>query len=95
YISDLLDMGLTIEEICSKTLFKELDMQVTEEEEAHYFCSCSKESFAAGLELLDISDLEEMRSEPVTTHCVFCSKEYTFSREEITDILQRKLDSKK
>lgn len=95
FISDLLDMGLGIEEICSKVLFKDMDMQITEEQDACYFCSCSKESFAAGLSLLDVSDLEEMRSEPVNTHCVFCSREYTFSRQEITDILENKIKSKK
>jgi molecular chaperone Hsp33 len=93
YMSDLLDMGLTIEEICTKVLFKNMDMVVTQELKAQYFCSCSKESFARGLGLLDVSDLEEMRSETVTTHCRFCGREYTFSRQEITDIMEMKIQA--
>ncbi len=95
YMSDLLDMGLTIEEICAKVLFKNMDLQITEEQDAQYYCSCSKDSFARGLSLLDVSDLEEIKSEPVTTHCRFCNKEYTFSRQEVTDILEKKIQTTK
>jgi molecular chaperone Hsp33 len=97
FLSDLLDMGLSIEEICAKVLFKNMDINIAGEQSVQYHCTCSKEAFYKGLSLLDISDLEEMRSEPVTTHCRFCNREYTFSRQEITDIMEKKIqeDNKK
>jgi molecular chaperone Hsp33 len=90
YITDLLDMGMSINDICTNILFKGMDCTINEELDAAFECSCSKDNFARGLRLLAISELEEMLSEPVVTRCRFCNTEYTFSIDEIAAMIKEK-----
>lgn len=87
YITDLLDMGLTWEEILHKIIFKDMDMTVTDSYPVQYHCSCNKERFADALRLLGKEELETML-EGIAPVCHYCNKQYDFSADDIMQIIQ-------
>jgi len=96
YISDLLDMGLSIEEVVAK-LLASWEIQQLEKREVRFFCDCSQEKMEKGLLLLGKAELKKilaMPDEQVETVCHFCNSKYYFSKEHVEKILQ-KIDSKK
>lgn len=88
-ISDLMDMGLTMEEILEKFILKGIDWKVYSESELSYKCTCSKERFASALALLDAQELREMK-DGISPVCHYCNTAYDFSADEIAGILARK-----
>lgn len=87
-ISDLMDMGLKMEEILEKFILKGLDWRIYSESELNYRCTCSKERFADALALLGREELESM-SEGIAPVCHYCNSTYEFSASDIADILAR------
>ena len=58
---------------------------------ALYRCDCSRERVEKALISLGRKELTEMLAdgEPVNLHCDFCNKDYTFSTEELEELLTR------
>lgn len=85
-ISDLMDMGLSIEDILERFVLKGLEYKFYEKRELKYHCDCSKERFARALKMLGKEELEEMKDgiEPV---CHYCNKSYSFTRADIEKII--------
>ncbi len=56
-----------------------------------YRCDCSRERVEKALISIGRSELEQMISdgEPVTLHCDFCNSDYTYSVEELKELVQR------
>ena len=54
-----------------------------------YHCNCDRERVTKALISLGRKELEEMIAEdrPVTLHCDFCNKDYTFSVDELKALL--------
>ena len=88
--TDLLDMDLDIEEILKKYLLP--DMAILQTLQPKYFCDCHKERFQKGLSLLPKNELKEIIADnkPIKIKCNFCNKDYTFSIDEIKNILNEK-----
>ncbi len=88
-LTDLLDMGYTIEEILEKLVLKGLDSEIKLSQPARYYCDCSSEKFLMGVKLLDRTELEEslQKSEDIIVQCHFCNKEYHYGKDEIEEIL--------
>lgn len=74
-----------------RILFKE-DFEILEETSVAYTCGCSKDNFAKGLKALSKPDLESIikEDEKAEIVCNYCKKEYIFSKEELTEILNSK-----
>ncbi|OQC06691.1 MAG: 33 kDa chaperonin [Candidatus Cloacimonetes bacterium ADurb.Bin089] len=87
-ISDLMDMGLSITEILSRFVFKELKWQITAEKEIAYRCNCSYELFSRALLLLGKEELETLKDgiQPV---CLYCNKTYNFTKEDIQQLIEQ------
>ena len=86
-VSDLMDMGLSMADILSKFVLKDIDWKFTNHNAIRYFCDCDKDRFARALMLLGKDELTEMTDgiEPV---CHYCNTSYHFSAEDIRDIIQ-------
>ena len=86
-VSDLMDMGLSPEDILRDFVLKGLEWQITKSFPLDYRCDCSKERFARGLILLGKEELSAMQDgiEPV---CHYCNKSYSFSSEDIKELIR-------
>lgn len=88
-VSDLIDECESLEEMI-RLYFP--DAKILDTREVRWHCDCSKERFHAGLLTLRDTDLEEMIQEDEGCECVcqYCSTPYTFSKEELQEILEEK-----
>ncbi len=88
-LSDLLDMGYTIEKIIENMILKGLEPEIKSSQAAQYHCDCSREKFEMGIRLLDKEELEESisKSEDIVIQCHFCNKEYRYDKEVIEGIV--------
>jgi molecular chaperone Hsp33 len=85
----MLDAGLTPEKMLEEIL-GEMDLEITDTMPVSYACNCSKERFTRGLISIGAKDIKEMidDNEPITVNCHFCNTDYTFSIEELKEILR-------
>lgn len=88
-ITEMLEDGMTLEEIADY-VSDDLNTRVVEEILPQFKCDCSKERMERALLTIGKSDLEELEKDPVTElECHFCNKKYSFTREEIKDLVKR------
>lgn len=92
-ISDLMDMGLTLNDILDRFVFKGLKWQINEEREIAYHCNCSYELFSKALLLLGKEELQTLQ-EGIQPVCLYCNKNYNFSAEDIQQLIAQ-LEGKK
>jgi molecular chaperone Hsp33 len=88
-LTDLLDMGYTIESILQEMILKGLKPQILQTVPGRYYCDCSREKFIGGLQLLETEELEEYleKNEEVVVVCHFCNTEYRYGSSEIEKVL--------
>ena len=88
-LTDIMDMGFSIEDIINKFILKGFNPKFLEEVEAKYQCNCSFQKFELGLKLLSKHELQEAieKSEELVVHCHFCNKDYKYGKERIKKIL--------
>jgi molecular chaperone Hsp33 len=88
-VTAMLDAGLTPEKMLEEIL-GEMDLEITDTMPLSYACNCSKERFTRGLISIGAKDIKEMidDNEPITVNCHFCNTDYTFSIEELKEILR-------
>lgn len=89
-VTALLDKGLTPEELL-KTVLEGFDLEFNDTIDTEFYCNCSKERVEKALISIGRKDLNEMIQEgkPVELNCHFCNTNYTFSVEELKQILKR------
>lgn len=89
-VTTMLDAGLTPEQMLQKVL-EGMDVEFTDTLPMEFKCNCSKEKIEKALISIGEKDLKEMISEgkPIEVNCHFCSKNYTFSIEELQKLLKR------
>jgi len=89
-IIDLLEMGMTIEEIMRKMILKGIEHKTTKELRTEYYCDCSRERFEKGLMLLNKDELAEIigEGETVPVKCHYCNKTYEYDAEKLEKILK-------
>ncbi|MBL7149446.1 MAG: Hsp33 family molecular chaperone HslO [Candidatus Cloacimonetes bacterium] len=90
-LTDVMDMGYSIEEIIEKYILKDLEPQIKRKIPSEYKCNCSYEKFENDIRLLENKELEEAikKNEVLTVHCHFCNKDYEFGKVRIEKILER------
>ena len=91
-ISTMLSQGGTPESILTGLLGK-LDFKVMETMPVAFRCDCSRERVEKALVALGPKEIRSLIAEgkPITLNCHFCNTDYTFSTEELIDVLQRAL----
>ena len=89
-VTNLLEEGHTPESLLEKVL-EGFDVQINEKMDTRFRCNCSKERVAKALISIGRKELNEMIQEgkPIEVNCHFCNKNYTFSIEELKEILRK------
>ncbi len=87
-VSDLMDMGLSIEEILARFVFKGITWQKNEEHSLTYRCNCSFERFSNALLLLGKAELSTM-TKGIKPICHYCNTEYKFGSDEIKSLIEQ------
>lgn len=88
-VTTVLNDGKTPEEML-QMLLEGMDMQIMDTMEAKYACNCSKERVQKAIISIGKDDIEEMidEGEEIEVNCHFCNKSYTFSIEELEEIIK-------
>lgn len=89
-ITALLEQGMTPEDIVEE-LLGEFGVEIMDTLPAKFYCNCSKERVSKALVSVGAKELNDMIQEakPVELNCHFCNSNYTFSVEELKEILRR------
>ena len=84
-----LDAGETPEDMMKK-LFEGFDMEVEDRIPTQFYCNCSKERVSKAVISVGKKDLQEMIDEgkPIEVNCHFCNSHYTFTVEEMEEMLK-------
>jgi len=92
-ITDMINSGLDAEGIIGEVL-GDIAFKVYETREVGYLCTCSKERLERALVSIGRNDLQEMIEEQGHAElvCHFCNKKYSFSRDELANLLEKATD---
>ena len=88
-VSGLLSEGMTPEEIL-EYIFAGFDLKLLDKIPTSYYCNCSKARVEKALISLGAKELNAMIAdgEPITMNCHFCDSVYTFSVDELKELVQ-------
>ena len=89
-ITALLEKGMTPEDIIVSVL-GEFGVEIMDTLPAQFYCNCTKERVEKAIVSVGAKELNEMIQEgkPIEVNCHFCNKNYTFSIEELKEILRK------
>ncbi|MBQ9270008.1 MAG: Hsp33 family molecular chaperone HslO [Oscillospiraceae bacterium] len=92
-VTNLMQQGLTPRDVILRVL-KDMDVEFLEEQPICYKCYCSRERVESTLISLGEKDLREIIAdgEPISVGCQFCDVTYTFTPEELADLLNHALE---
>ena len=87
-ITALLEKGMTPEDIINEIL-GDFGVEILDTLPAKFYCNCCKERVEQALISVGAKELNTMIKEakPVELNCHFCNSKYTFSIEELKEIL--------
>lgn len=89
-VTNMLTSGMTPEQICRNVL-KTFDLELLDEFEPVYKCTCSKDRVERAFLTLGKDDLKDMAKDEYTEAvCPFCNKKYRFTPAEILSIANSK-----
>lgn len=88
-VTSMLEDGFSPEGILEHIL-EPFDIEFTDKIPTAYKCNCSRERVSKALLSVGRKELEEMVNEgnDITLNCHFCNTDYTFSVDEIKDMIQ-------
>ncbi|MGN0324256.1 MAG: Hsp33 family molecular chaperone HslO [Oliverpabstia sp.] len=88
-VTELLNQGMTPEMILEK-LLGNLGLEINEKTETRFYCNCDKVRVGKVLISIGEKELQEMIDEgkEVELNCHFCNTNYTFSVEELKELLE-------
>ena len=89
-VTSLLEEGHTPERLLAKVL-EGFDMQINEKTDTRFHCNCTRERVEKALISIGRKELNEMIQEgkPIEMNCHFCNTNYTFTVEEMKEILRK------
>jgi len=87
-VTALLDKGMTPEEILTE-LLGDFGLEILDKLPAQFLCDCKKERVEKAIISIGKKEIEEMIGEgkPIEVSCHFCNKKYTFTVEELKEML--------
>ncbi|MCI6997798.1 MAG: Hsp33 family molecular chaperone HslO [Eubacterium sp.] len=88
-VTELLNQGMTPEMILEK-LLGNLGLEINEKTETRFYCNCDKARVGKVLISIGEKELQDMIDEgkEVELNCHFCNTNYTFSVEELKELLE-------
>ena len=89
-VTSLLEEGHTPESLLEKVL-EGFDMRINEKTDTRFHCNCTRERVEKALISIGRKELNEMIQEgkPIEMNCHFCNTNYTFTVEEMKEILRK------
>ncbi len=89
-VTSLLEEDHTPESLLEKVL-EGFDMQINEKTDTRFHCNCTRERVEKALISIGRKELNEMIQEgkPIEMNCHFCNTNYTFTVEELKEILRK------
>ena len=89
-VTSLLEEGHTPESLLEKVL-EGFEMQINEKTDTRFHCNCTRERVEKALISIGRKELNEMIQEgkPIEMNCHFCNTNYTFTVEEMKEILRK------
>ena len=89
-VTAMLDKGYTPEQILEEVL-EGLDVEFTDKQPTQFACNCSKERVTKAIISIGKKDIQEMINDgkDIEVNCHFCNTQYTFTVEELKEILKR------
>lgn len=89
-ITDLLDQDMTPEMILEHVL-GDFGVEITDRVPTQFDCNCSKERVERAIISIGKKDIQEMIDDdkPIEVNCHFCNTNYSFSVEELKDLLKK------
>ncbi|HAQ62050.1 TPA: Hsp33 family molecular chaperone HslO [Candidatus Delongbacteria bacterium] len=84
-LTDVLDMGYSLEHIIEKMILKNLDVEIFSMPNPVYKCGCSRTKMKNAVKLLNEKEIKESLTDPgyIEVNCHFCNKSYRFSKEDL------------
>ena len=89
-VTSMLDNGHTPEEMLGQVL-EGLDLEITDTLPAGFHCNCSKERIEKAITSIGKKEIQSMIDDgkEIEVKCHFCNKAYTYSVEELKDLLKK------
>lgn len=89
-VTSMLEEGLTPEDIIGR-LLDGMDPEILDTRPTEFYCGCSRERVAKVLISLGRKELQDMIDEgkPAELHCHFCNRQYTYTTEEMKELLEK------
>ena len=89
-VTAMLDKGYTPENILEEVL-DGLDVEFTDTIPTQFYCNCTKERVEKAIISIGKKDIQEMINDgkEIEVNCHFCNTNYTFSVEELKEMLKR------
>lgn len=89
-VTQVLDEGKTPEEMLG-LLLKGLDLEITDTMPAQFYCNCDKKRVEKAIISIGKKDIQDMISDnkSIEVNCHFCNTSYTFSVEELKELLKK------
>lgn len=89
-VTDLLDRDMTPEMILEEVL-GEFGLQINDTMPTEFDCNCSKERVEKAIISIGAKDIKEMidDNQPIEVNCHFCNEHYTFTVEDLEEMLER------
>ena len=90
-VTTMLAKGMTALEICKKALTG-FDVEVLDEMEVGYVCTCSRDKVLNAIRLLSDEDIRSLADEKgyAKANCHFCNKNHRFTKGQLEDIIKSK-----
>ena len=87
-VTEMMEGGMSPEDILEDIL-GEFGLEINEKTETAFKCNCSKEHIARALISMGKEELKKMidDGESITVNCHFCNTDYTYSVDEIRELL--------
>lgn len=89
-VTNMLRNGMTPEMIL-ETLLEGLDIEITDRLPVRFHCNCDRDRIEKALISVGRKELQSMIDDgkPITMNCHFCNTDYTFSIEELKDLIKK------
>ncbi|MDZ4122498.1 MAG: Hsp33 family molecular chaperone HslO [Candidatus Cloacimonadaceae bacterium] len=84
--TDLMDMGLSLEQILARFILKGMDWKTLDELPLVYECDCNRDRFERALITLGKEELADM-TDGIDTVCSYCNTTYHFNKDNINDLI--------
>lgn len=88
-VTHMLENGMTPEKILEYILGG-MELEILDTIPTQFYCNCSKERVSKAVMSIGVKDLNEMvdDNKPIEVNCHFCNSHYTFSPQELGQMLE-------